>query len=158
MNSTEAIRNYKHDITGKFKDISMAINTLDENSFTDLQDHEIFHAVHEVILKMVKTSRNTIANLLNQEMTLVVTDIEPRLDLPKLQIEGIVVRYESNGPDLMYIYSKSENLGSVDAHIHVLKTLLPFKLVTLSGQLDQVTNFFKEDKADIGKSQSSLRK
>lgn len=68
MNSTEAIRNYKHDISGKFKDISMAINSLDENSFNDPEAHEIFHAVHEVILKMVKTSEYTIQNHLKPKI------------------------------------------------------------------------------------------
>jgi len=143
MNSTEAIRNYKHDIAGKFKDISMAISTLNENSFNDPEAHEIFHAVHEVILKMVKTSRNTIANSLNQEITLIVTDAEPDLDLPKIQIEGIVVRYESNHSVMRYIYSKAENQGSIEAHLEVLKTVLPFKNVTLDGHLGLVKEVFK---------------
>jgi hypothetical protein len=134
MNSTETLRNYKHDIAGKFKDISMAISELDESSFSDPEAQEIFHAVHEVILKMVKTSKRTIANSLNQEITLVVTDVEPNLDLPKLQLEGIVVRYENKGSLLRYLYSKLENHGPVETHLEVLKTLLPFKSIILDGE------------------------
>ncbi len=67
MNSTEAMRIYKHDIAGKFRDISTAIKALDENSFNDPEAREIFYAVHEVILKMVKTSEYTIKNFVDVE-------------------------------------------------------------------------------------------
>ena len=33
MSSNNTIRNFKHDISGKFKDISTAIASLDENAF-----------------------------------------------------------------------------------------------------------------------------
>ena len=148
MNSTDAIRNYKHDIAGKFKDISMAISTLDENSFNDPEAHEIFHAVHEVILKMVKTSRNTIANSLNQEITLIVTDAEPDLDLPKIQVDGVMVRYCGDNSSLRYVYSKVENKGSVEVHIEVLKALLPIKAIKLESQLSVLPKFLKENKED----------
>jgi hypothetical protein len=149
MNSTEAIRNYKHDIAGKFKDISTALNSLDENSFDDAENNEIFHAVHEVILKMVKTSRNTIAQKLNQEILLVVTNDLPDNQLPKLQIEGVTVRYTGDKSSIKYVYSKTENEGSLDVHIGVLKTLLPIKSVEYEGQAVIVTKFLKENREEV---------
>lgn len=149
MNSTEVIRNYKHDIAGKFKDISTSISSLNESSFNDSEAVEIFHAVHEVILKMVKTSINTIANSLNHEISLVATASEPNLVLPKLQIEGIVVRYETTGQNLKYIYSKVENQGSFEVHVEVLKTLLPFKGVNFEGMYSIATNFLKDMREEI---------
>lgn len=127
MNSIEAIRNYKHDISGKFKDISMAINSLDENSFDDPQAHEIFHAIHEVILKMVKTSKKTIINNTNQEVDLIMTSDEPNIKLPKLQIDGITVRYLAKDSSIRYIYYYAENQGPVEMHIELLKILVPFR-------------------------------
>ena len=91
MNFTN-LCNYKHDIAGKFKDISTALASLDENSFDDPENNEIFHAVHGVFLKMVKTSRNTKIENLKQSMELVVSDNEPNLDLPKLQIKRDTTR------------------------------------------------------------------
>jgi hypothetical protein len=149
MNSTEAIRNYKHDISGKFKDISTAINSLDENSFNDPEAYEIFHAVHEVILKMVKTSRNTMASHLNQQVLLVVSDGAPDTTLPKLQVEGVTVRYGGDSSALRYVYSKMENQGSMDVHIGVLKTLLPINSVEYEGQAGIVTKFLKENREEV---------
>jgi hypothetical protein len=63
MNSIERFRHYKHDIVGKFRDISTAINSLDENTYSDPENLEIFEAVHEVLEKMVVTSRQTILEL-----------------------------------------------------------------------------------------------
>lgn len=134
MNSIEAICNYKHDIAGKFKDISTAISALDEKSFDDAENNEIFHAIHEVILKMVKTSRNTIAQKLYQEILLVVTNDNPDMNLPKLQIEGITVRFTGDNSTIKYVYSKPENEESlVDVHSGNLKTLLPIKSLGYQG-------------------------
>ena len=102
MNSNNAIRNYKHDISGKLKDISTAVATMDESAFNDPENNEIFHAVHEIILKMVKTSRNMMLENLKQDILLVVSDKEPDLEMPKLQIEGVTVRYELNSAEVKY--------------------------------------------------------
>jgi hypothetical protein len=129
MNSNNVIRNYKHDISGKFKDISTAINSLDESAFNDVTNNEIFHAVHEVLLKMVKTSRNTMLENLNQEMVLVVSDKEPDLSLAKLQIEGVVVRYEMKNENMKYYYFQFENKGEAKEHIATILSLLPVRSV-----------------------------
>ena len=129
MNSTEAIRNYKHDIAGKFKDISSALSALDEHSFENPESHEIFHAVHEVILKMVKTSRNTILNHLSQDNLLIVTDAAPDLSLPKLQIEGVVVRYSGQDGTVTYFYSRQENENNEEVKLQAIKSLLPINQI-----------------------------
>lgn len=129
MNSTEAIRNYKHDIAGKFKDISSALSALDEHSFENPETHEIFHAVHEVILKMVKTSRNTILNHLSQDNLLIVTDAAPDLSLPKLQIEGVVVRYSGQDGTVTYFYSRQENENNEEVKLQAIKSLLPINQI-----------------------------
>jgi hypothetical protein len=66
MNSTEALMHYRHDITGKFKDITMAINSINQDTIYDPESFEIFEAVHEVLLKMVKTSEKTIKEIKNK--------------------------------------------------------------------------------------------
>ena len=129
MNSNNTIRNYKHDISGKFKDISSAIESLDESAFENLENNEIFHAIHEVILKMLKTSRNTMMENLNQEITLVVSDKEPDTCLSKLQIEGVTVRYEMNNEKVRYFYYQDENKGEVEANLAIVKCLLPIRVV-----------------------------
>ncbi len=129
MSSIEVIRNYKHDIAGKFKDISTVLNALNETSFDDLDNNEIFHAVHEVILKMVMTSRETMVENLNQDIVLIVYDKEPDLSLSKLQIQGVSVRYEIKRERVNYYYSRIENAGSVEVDCEMLKLVLPIKSI-----------------------------
>jgi hypothetical protein len=133
MNSTEAFRNYRHDILGKFKDISLVINSFDEDSFSDPEKYEMFHAIHEVIIKMVKTSRNTIAQQLRQEIRLNVSDHQPDLNLPKIQIEGVTVRYSGDSSKMQYFYYKSENKGDFDLNLVILKSFLPFNSTLIEG-------------------------
>src|SRR5665647_2355645 len=109
MNSNNPIRNYKHDISGKFRDISTVLSSMDEEVFDDPANNEIFHAVHELLLKMVKTSRNTMLENLKQEIVLVVSDKEPELSLAKLQLEGVTVRYELQADSMKYYYFQREN-------------------------------------------------
>jgi len=125
MNSTEAIRNYKHDITGKFRDISSVVNALDESSFEDASNHEVFHAVHEVLFKMVRTSNQVILSQLKQDLRLEVSNSEPDLSLPKLSIGEINVRSVNDG----YILYRSENSQDEKVSIEVLKILLPVKRI-----------------------------
>jgi hypothetical protein len=127
VNSTEAFRNYKHDIVGKFKDVSTAINSLSESSFDDSDNNEIFHAIHEVILKMVKTSRNTILEKLNQELVLIISDQTPDTSFSKLQIEGAVVRYEIKKDVMNYYLYSQENTPEIPLLVAKLVALLPIK-------------------------------
>lgn len=129
MSSNNTIRNYKHDISGKFKDISTAIASMDENVFDDSENYEIFHAVHEVLLKMVKTSRNTILENFKQEIVLVVSDQEPDLIMPKLQIEGVTIRYEASLEKMSYYYFARENSGDVNGNVAKILCLLPVKTI-----------------------------
>ena len=60
MNSTEIMIKYKHDIIGQFRDINAAVASFEASDFEGPKKLEVFHAVHEVLLKMVDTSKATI--------------------------------------------------------------------------------------------------
>ena len=147
MSSIDTIRNYKHDISGKFKDISTALASMNENSFNDPTNNEIFHAIHEVLLRMVKTSRNTMIENLKQEMVLVVSDQEPDTSLHKLHIEGVTVRCEMGTKEVKYFYFKSENDGDAKENLEVLKKLLPIKMITFESHLGLDIKSLKDEKA-----------
>jgi hypothetical protein len=150
MNSNNVIRNYKHDISGKFKDISTAINSLDESAFNDVTNNDIFHAVHEVLLKMVKTSRNTMFENLNQEIVLVVSDKEADLSLSKLQIEGVVVRYEMDKERMRYYYFQNENQGEAEANIAIIKCLLPIRSVLSEMKEAKPEKMIEDENSSLG--------
>ena len=148
-NSNNPIRNYKHDISGKFKDITSAIASMDESAFNDSSNNEIFHAVHEVLLKMVKTSRNTMIENLNQEITLVVSDKEADLNLSKLQIEGLTVRYEMKDEKMKYFYFQVENKGEVKEHVATILSLLPVRSVLNEMKDQRMVKFLEEENFSI---------
>jgi hypothetical protein len=127
MNSNNTLRNYKHDISGKFKDISTALASMDDHALNYPDNNEIFHAIHEVLLKMVKTSRNTIAQNLQQEIVLIVSNQRPNMELSKLQIEGVTVRYEVQAESMKYYFYTSENQGDPNINIGKLSAFLPFR-------------------------------
>ena len=127
MNSINPMRNYKHDISGKFKDITTALASLDENAFQNPENNEIFHSIHEVLLKMVKTSRNTMIENLQQEIVLVVSDKEVDRSLPKLQIEGVTVRYDLVQGQMEYFLFKKENEGDLNYSIGSIIACLPIR-------------------------------
>jgi hypothetical protein len=149
MNSNNPIRNYKHDISGKFKDITSAIASMDESAFNDSSNNEIFHAVHEVLLKMVKTSRNTMIENLNQEITLVVSDKEADLNLSKLQIESLTVRYEMKDEKMKYFYFQVENKGEVKEHVATILSLLPVRSVLNEMKDQKMVKFLEEENFSI---------
>ena len=78
---------------------------------------------------MLKTSRNTMVENLNQEITLVVSDKEADLNLSKLQIEGVTVRYEMKNENMKYYYFQVENKGEAKEHIATILCLLPVRSV-----------------------------
>lgn len=63
MNSTELMVKYKHDTIGQFRDLKFAIESLNEEDFKNSQKIEIFEAIHEVIERMMNTSKVTLENL-----------------------------------------------------------------------------------------------
>lgn len=138
MSSTNVMRNYKHDISGKFKDISTAIAGMNEDAFNDPENNEIFHAVHEVLLKMVKTSRNTMLENLKQEIVLLVSDEAPDLTVPKLQIEGVTVRYEMKDERMEYFYFVEENSGDAKSNIAKIVCVLPVKSIRSELKIEEV--------------------
>ncbi|MFA6023572.1 MAG: hypothetical protein WC781_05780 [Candidatus Pacearchaeota archaeon] len=138
MNSNNSFNHYKHDICGKFNDISNAISLMDESVFNDQEKNETFHAIHEVLLRMVKTSRMTILDNLKQELVLIISDQTPNLKLSKLQIEGITVRYESLMNITNYYYFESENSGNIDSNTGIICALLPVKKIINIAKLNHI--------------------
>jgi hypothetical protein len=150
MSSSSTMRNYKHDITGKFKDITTALNAMGDDAFDDPENNEIFHAIHEVLLKMVKTSRNTILENSKQEIVLVVSDQEPATSLPKLQIEGVVVRYEMKKREMNYYLFLNENPGNYLFLIAKVHSALPFNILRKDLRTNELNKNVEEVNSSLG--------
>lgn len=131
MNSISQLQNYKHDITGKFAGISSLVQKMDSSVFVDPGNCEIFHAIHEVLIKMVQTSRETILEELNQSMVLCISSNEVKIDLPQIQIKDLKLRWESAPEETTYYYFNRENSGPIGPNIDMIKTWLPIKTIRI---------------------------
>ena len=110
---------------GKFKTIEGLTSSLNEQSFQNREDQEIFYAIHEVLVNMVMASRETIMEEIDSKITLTAIKEAPQ-DQSKMVIDGMIVRYaiQENGK-LNYFFSVDENAMSAEDAFSILKTLLP---------------------------------
>ncbi|HXH31903.1 MAG TPA: hypothetical protein VNJ01_13925 [Bacteriovoracaceae bacterium] len=144
MSFSSVIKNYKHDIAGKFLNISSAINPMTDDVFKNPENNELFHAVHEVLLKMVRASRNTILQNLNQNMTLVVSDKDPDPTLLKLQIEGLLLRHSLTKESVTYYLFTAENPGNLAFHLGKVHAVLPVKEIRAEIDTPEILKILEE--------------
>jgi hypothetical protein len=126
MNFTSGLQRYKHDVTGKFRDISAAVSMLDASSLQGPGAQEILFAVHEVIARMAGTSRQMIRESSGcGGAELVVSAGTWAQDLPKLHLADAVLRVERTPESTTYILLLSENLGEPLFILGKICALLP---------------------------------
>ena len=126
------IAQYKHDTVGKFKDINAVVSNLNEASFSDPKNLELFHMVHEAITKMVITSKEVIRQSYERPMILKVVDVQLGDSLKKIQIDGLNLRLDFNENGIIYYYSVNENKEDLRIACGKLLALLPLKEVSIS--------------------------
>lgn len=129
MNFNNSLNHYKHDITGKFKDITSVVSLFDVSTLQDAKNLELFHAVHEVLLKMVQTSRQTILESMGESIELIITDREVRVELPQVVIQGLTLRYLLDSKGLSYFLYLPENPQDLFFTFGKVSALIPFKSV-----------------------------
>jgi hypothetical protein len=85
-------------------------------------------------------------------MVLVVSDGEPDLNMPKLQIEGVVVRYEVKEGEMQYKIFLSENLGNPVFLFGKISASLPVKRIQneISDQNNQFYKIVEEMNSSMG--------
>jgi hypothetical protein len=130
MNSSDILRDYRHDISGKFNDISMAIKSISEDEINESASFEIFHAVHEVILKMLFTSNAMMKFHLSRDIELLLSDYGFDQNFPKIIFASITVRYDLDDVHLKYYLSPRENREDLEKIIEILDFILPIKTIS----------------------------
>jgi hypothetical protein len=111
------IQTYKHDITGKFNFISQVVANIPDADFSNGTENETLMAIHNSILRMVNTSRETllsvqknvtslkIVRIVDENSTLInVSDIELAYCYDKMQTSYSMVY---NPEDLSIIHKIS---------------------------------------------------
>lgn len=88
MKSNRSLVRYKHDVVGKFKEITSVIAPLDDCSECPPRYFELFAIVHGLLMKMIPTSRETISELFSQESKLYVVDQLPEKVISKKILIG----------------------------------------------------------------------
>jgi hypothetical protein len=125
VSTISEFEHYKHDIVGKFKTIEGLVATMDQHSFDRPEDCEIFYAVHEVLIKMVDSSRSILKSQIKAKKNLQITK-DFQETLPQLKIAGLLIRYKINPTGgILYIYSTAENTLPPEKALVILECLLP---------------------------------
>lgn len=119
------LEKYKHDTIGKFPILKGFIEGFEEHDFAHEDNAVIFQAVHEVLLKMVTTSKKMIEGPLKQGASLTILNGEANLALKKLDLAEVSVRYKLLNGRMDYFYYQSENTGDHLLNIEKLKLVLP---------------------------------
>lgn len=119
------LEKYKHDTIGKFPMLRGLIETFEEHDYTQEDNAIIFQAIHEVLVKMVTTSKNLMEGPLKQGTTLTVLNDEVDPNLKKLELADVNVRYKLSNKKMDYYYFQSENSESLALNIEKLKLVLP---------------------------------
>lgn len=126
MESISVMQMYRHDIVGKFKDISDITELIENNQLSDEDKMNALYAIHEVLLKMILTSQKAITNYAHSSPVLVIhQDIRPHL--LKLQVSGVVVRCDIVQGKMSYFYSIAENRDFLVFNIGKICAVLPIQ-------------------------------
>jgi len=119
------LEKYKHDTIGKFPMLKGFIEGFEEQDYTHEDNAVIFQAVHEVLIKMVTTSKKMMEGPLKQGASLTVSTAEVDLALKKMELAETNVRYKLSQGRMDYFYYQSENSGDHSLNIEKLKLVLP---------------------------------
>lgn len=129
MNSIDAFKHYKHDVSGKFTELAQVIESFDENAFGEKANYEMFHAIHEAVVKMMRSSKKFLQENLQQEMVLKVSKALPAGEHSKFTINGVTIRLEYSEKQMTYFLNPDESELKEEEAIAVIQTLFPMKSV-----------------------------
>ncbi len=129
---------YKHDTVGKFPFIQQFITPMSDDSLSDSNNTEVLHAIHQSFINMVRTSRTSLIQNLNQNLILVIVK-ENSKKLFLTQFEGINLRSESNEGSMIYYYSLDENPINHLFNMGVILSALPIKEINIDKEIQTET-------------------
>jgi hypothetical protein len=134
MNYIDTCQQYEHDIIGSFKIVSSLFESVKKNGLQNEDSQEILHAIHDLLVNMVVTSRNTIIESSLEPVTISVDPlvIPPNSSLVKLN--SVVVRSIVSKGLASYYYQTKENSEETSFNLQLLKEFLPINEKTSLAQ------------------------
>lgn len=132
-----SLQNYKHDVIGKLSHIDKLVSPITEADFRSKTKDEIFLAVHESIIKILKTSKETLLQRSDWQIKLTISERSPSPDLPILKLGKCVVRAEVSEGAPSYFYFTQENTHDLAFAVGSIESLLPINEI--------VSDFLDED-------------
>ena len=120
-----SLQNYKHDVVGKLSYIDRLVSPITEDDFHSKSKDEVFLAVHESILKILKTSKETILQRSNPQIKLTISGRAPDRALSILKLGKCIVRADASESIPAYFYFTQENAHGLAFAIGCIESLLP---------------------------------
>lgn len=125
MTILSELQNYKHDTTGKFKNLTQAINALDEDSLQNPDTLELLMSIHECFITMINSSVNLISSLPGNEMILSLSARPEGRQLSTIRVNELTLGYEIRDQKInFYLYEFPHHLSSSEL-IEKVKAIFP---------------------------------
>lgn len=153
MTSNRHLVQYKHDVIGKFKEITSVISPLDDFKECPTEYFELFSIVHELLIKMIATSRMTISEVFSQKARLEVVDEVPK-KLKKVSVGDLDLFIDKSSSGLTYYYLVNDgeykniifSLGKLVALLPTNKITVNIKDSELKAKLTLLLSFHQRSK------------
>lgn len=133
MKSNRSLIRYKHDVIGKFKEITSVISPLDDGTECPPKYFELFLIVHGLLMKMIPASRETISELFSEKSELHVVNQIPEKLVAKKILVGELEFYQvfsNERQDYYYVLDSSDQdraifmMGKALSLLPVKKTVI----------------------------------
>lgn len=125
MTILSELQNYKHDTSGKFKNLTQVINEMDEESLQNPDNLELLMSIHECFITMINSSVNFISSLPGNEMILHLGTKPEGSQLSTIRMNEFTLFYEVKGQKISYYLNEfPQNLTSSEI-IEKIKVLFP---------------------------------
>jgi hypothetical protein len=125
-----SLQNYKHDVVGKLSFIQKIVSPISETDFYNRSKDEVFLAVHESILKILKTSKETIIQRNSPQIKLIISGGAPDPSLSVFKLGKCTVRADASGIISDYFYFTQENTLNLVFAVGRIESLLPITEIT----------------------------
>ena len=138
MKSNRILVQYKHDVIGKFKEITSVITPLDDFKECPAEYFELFSMIHGLLIKMIFTSSVTISELFSQETRLEVVDVPPG-KLKKVTVGNLDLFVDASPLSFKYYYIvEGREDDSTIFNLGKLVALLPTDKITVNIRNDEL--------------------
>lgn len=131
MTILSELQNYKHDTSGKFKNLTQAINAMNEESLQDAENLELLMSIHECFITMINSSVHFMSSIPGNEMILYLGTRPEGPQLSTIRMNELTLFYEVKGQKISYYLNEFPQNLTTSEIIEKIKVLIPLTKIEI---------------------------